>query len=83
MTLYTITLLLHGSGAVGACVCLGIWLFGHTALRRVRQPPAGAFHGQADHCRFAPHGAYTTAPPGNDAGGRSVPENDPSRKGRW
>ena len=37
MSLYTIALLLHGSGAIGACVCLGIWLCGHTALRRVRR----------------------------------------------
>jgi hypothetical protein len=36
MSLYTIALFLHVSGAIGACVSLGIWLFGIAALRRAR-----------------------------------------------
>lgn len=36
MSLYTIALFLHVSGAIGACVSLGIWLFGLAALRRAR-----------------------------------------------
>ncbi len=36
MSLYTIALFLHVSGAIGACVSLGIWLFGLAALRRTR-----------------------------------------------
>ena len=37
MNLYTLALFLHVSGAIGAFVCLGIWLFGLSALRRVRR----------------------------------------------
>jgi len=36
MSLYTLALFLHVSGAIGACVSLGIWLFGLAALRRAR-----------------------------------------------
>jgi hypothetical protein len=32
MSLYTLALFLHVSGAIGACVSLGIWLFGLAAL---------------------------------------------------
>lgn len=37
MSLYTIALFLHVSGAIGACVSLGIWLFGLSALRRAQR----------------------------------------------
>ncbi len=37
MNLYTLALFLHVSGAIGACVSLGIWLFGLSALRRARR----------------------------------------------
>jgi predicted integral membrane protein DUF2269 len=37
MNLYTLALFLHVSGAIGACVSLGIWLFGLAALRRARR----------------------------------------------
>ncbi|TMD60652.1 MAG: hypothetical protein E6I91_18495 [Chloroflexi bacterium] len=36
MSLYTLALFLHVSGAIGAFVSLGIWLFGLSALRRAR-----------------------------------------------
>jgi Predicted integral membrane protein (DUF2269) len=36
MNLYTVALFLHVSGAIGAFVSLGIWLFGLTALRRAK-----------------------------------------------
>jgi hypothetical protein len=36
MSLYTLTLFVHVSGAIGAFVSLGIWLFGLAALRRAR-----------------------------------------------
>jgi hypothetical protein len=37
MSLYTIALFLHVSGAIGAFVSLGIWLFGLAALRRAQR----------------------------------------------
>lgn len=37
MSLYTVALFLHVSGAIGAFVSLGIWLFGLTALRRAQR----------------------------------------------
>jgi len=37
MSLYTIALFLHVIGAIGACVSLGIWLFGLSALRRAQR----------------------------------------------
>ncbi len=37
MNLYTLALFLHVSGAIGACVSLGIWLFGLSALRRAQR----------------------------------------------
>lgn len=37
MSLHTFVLWLHESGAVGAFVCLGIWLFGLAALRLATQ----------------------------------------------
>ncbi len=37
MSLYTIDLFLHVSGAIGACVSVGIWLFGLSALRRTQR----------------------------------------------
>ncbi len=37
MSLYTLALFLHVSGAIGAFVSLGIWLFGLAALRRTRR----------------------------------------------
>ena len=37
MSLYTLALFLHVSGAIGAFVSLGIWLFGLAALRRARR----------------------------------------------
>ena len=37
MNRYTIELFLHVSGAIGAFVSLGIWLFGLSALRRARR----------------------------------------------
>ena len=37
MSLYTIALFLHVSGAVGTFVCLGIWMFGLAALRRAQR----------------------------------------------
>jgi len=36
MGLYRVALFVHESGAIGACVSLGIWLFGLAALRRAR-----------------------------------------------
>jgi Predicted integral membrane protein (DUF2269) len=36
MSLYTLALFLHVSGAIGTFVSLGIWLFGLAALRRAR-----------------------------------------------
>jgi hypothetical protein len=36
MSLYTLALFLHVSGAIGAFISLGIWLFGLAALRRAR-----------------------------------------------
>ena len=36
MSLYTISLFLHVSGAIGAFAGIGIWLFGLSALRRAR-----------------------------------------------
>ena len=36
MNLYPLALFLHVSGAIGTFVCLGIWLFGLSALRRAR-----------------------------------------------
>ena len=36
MSLYTLALFLHVSGAIGTFVSLGIWLFGLVALRRAR-----------------------------------------------
>ncbi len=36
MSLYTIALFLHVSGAIGAFAGIGIWLFGLSALRRAR-----------------------------------------------
>lgn len=36
MSLYTLALFVHVSGAIGAFVSLGIWLFGLAALRRAR-----------------------------------------------
>jgi len=36
MSLYTLALSLHVSGAIGTFVSLGIWLFGLAALRRAR-----------------------------------------------
>jgi hypothetical protein len=35
-SLYTLALFLHVSGAIGAFVSIGIWLFGLSALRRAR-----------------------------------------------
>jgi hypothetical protein len=37
MNLYTLALFLHVSGAIGAFVSLGIWLFGLAALRRAQR----------------------------------------------
>src|SRR6266700_970344 len=37
MSLYTLALFLHVSGAIGVCVSLGTWLFGLAALRRARR----------------------------------------------
>jgi hypothetical protein len=37
MSLYTVALFLHVSGAIGAFVSLGIWLFGLAALRRAQR----------------------------------------------
>ena len=37
MSLYTISLFLHVSGAIGACVSISIWLFGLAALRRAQR----------------------------------------------
>jgi hypothetical protein len=37
MSLYTLALFVHVSGAIGAFVSLGIWLFGLAALRRARR----------------------------------------------
>jgi len=37
MSLYTLALFLHVSGAIGVCVSLGIWLFGLAALRRAQR----------------------------------------------
>jgi hypothetical protein len=37
MSLYTLALFLHVSGAIGACVSVGIWLFGLAALRRAQR----------------------------------------------
>lgn len=37
MSLYTIALFLHVSGAIGAFVSVGIWLFGLSALRRAQR----------------------------------------------
>jgi Predicted integral membrane protein (DUF2269) len=37
MSLYTMALFLHVSGAIGAFVSLGVWLFGLAALRRARR----------------------------------------------
>jgi len=37
MSPYTIDLFLHVSGAIGACVSVGIWLFGLSALRRAQR----------------------------------------------
>ncbi len=37
MSLYTLVLFLHVSGAIGAFVSIGIWLFGLTALRRAQR----------------------------------------------
>ncbi len=37
MSVYTIALFLHVSGAIGACVSVGIWLFGLSALRRAQR----------------------------------------------
>lgn len=37
MSLYTIELFLHVSGAIGAFVSIGIWLFGLAALRRAQR----------------------------------------------
>jgi hypothetical protein len=34
MSLYTLALFVHVSGAIGTFVSLGIWLFGLAALRR-------------------------------------------------
>jgi uncharacterized membrane protein len=36
MSLYTLALFLHVSGAIGTFISLGIWLFGLAALRRAR-----------------------------------------------
>ena len=36
MSLYSLALFLHVSGAIGTFVSLGIWLFGLAALRRAR-----------------------------------------------
>jgi len=36
MSLYSVALFLHVSGAIGAFISLGIWLFGLAALRRAR-----------------------------------------------
>jgi hypothetical protein len=37
MSLYTLALFLHVSGAIGAFVSVGIWLFGLSALRRAQR----------------------------------------------
>ncbi len=37
MSLYTLALFVHVSGAIGTLVSLGIWLFGLAALRRARR----------------------------------------------
>lgn len=37
MSLYTLALFVHVTGAIGAFVSLGIWLFGLAALRRARR----------------------------------------------
>ena len=37
MNLYTLALFLHVSGAIGAFISLGVWLFGLSALRRARR----------------------------------------------
>ena len=37
MSVYPLALFLHVSGAIGACVSLGVWLFGLAALRRVKR----------------------------------------------
>ena len=36
MSLYTLALFVHVSGAIGAFVSLGIWLFGLAAMRRAK-----------------------------------------------
>lgn len=37
MSLYTLALFLHVSGAIGAFISLGVWLFGLAALQRARR----------------------------------------------
>ena len=37
---------------------------------------AGAHPGVAEHDRLTPHAALRALPPRNDAGSRSIPEND-------
>jgi hypothetical protein len=36
MSMYTVALFLHVSGAIGAFISLGIWLFGLATLRQAR-----------------------------------------------
>src|SRR5690348_9609806 len=37
MSLYTLALFMHVSGAIGTFISLGVWLFGLAALRRARR----------------------------------------------